>query len=74
MVLDGIADGIHGIDWYSKAFLEILSNFGAGNSLAYRQIEQAFVRPSLKKLLGVVTISRRSAAGSCTDANTASAS
>ena len=35
---------------------------------AYPQIGQAIVRPSLSKLLGGVTISRRSAAGICADA------
>ena len=50
------------------AFLAILSNFGADDSLAYHQIEQATVRPSLQNALEGHTISRRSAAAGCADA------
>ena len=50
------------------AFLGILSNFGAGNSLAYCQIEQAIVCPSPQNALEGHTISRRSAADGGADA------
>ena len=50
------------------AFLGIVSNFAADDSLAYNQIEQALVRPSLQNALEGHTISRRSAAAGCADA------
>ena len=70
--------GGSGVRWSGKiihnnprchcAFLAILSNFGADDSLGFHQIEQATVRPSLQNALEGHTISRRSAAAGCADA------
>ena len=53
--------------WYN-GLLKKLYKKAQWSSSGYPQIGQAIVRPSLSKLLGGVTISRRSAAGICADA------
>ena len=57
----------HNARWYI-AYLRILRNFCADGSLGYPQIGQSGVRPSLHQPLGPVSVSRRSAAASCADA------
>ena len=59
------------IHHYPRCFWGLLKKFykkAQWSTSGYARIGQAIVRPSLSKLLGGVTISRRSAAGSCADA------
>ena len=66
--LRSVSETMHDNTWCFWGLLKKFYKKAQWSYSAYPQIGQAIERPSLSKLLGGVTISRRSAAGTCADA------